>query len=247
LARTFLAALTLALALAFAGAPAHAVVNPFYAAYQNEITVTDVRVTYADGSVERAPDRAARNFVERSFPAELRAEFESASAAGVTDDSYGERLSEFLVARSVRAETAQLTGARRVRLEINVTEARIPGMGLGAAMFAASNFPRLAGNVSILDAETGAVLATTDIRNVRSFSGDNDSAAQTHGFRYNFSGTDTGFRILAGTTEAFSRAVATVLLAPEFANPDEERVVLAAPRITAYPPNYTVTLTPPEQ
>jgi len=224
---------------------AHAAPNPFYDAFHGDVAVTEVSVTYADGILERHSDRAASNFVENSFSEELRAEFEGATAArGLTEDSYGERLSEFLVARSIRANAASLTGARRVRLEVAVTDARINGMVTGA-LFGGAAFPRLGGEVRILDADTGALLATATIRNSQSWDVHTQAAARTHGFRYNFSGTDTNFRLLAGSTEAMSINVIEVLSAPGFADPNERTVLSTYPRIAIIPPRFTVTLATP--
>lgn len=232
-------------AFALCAAPARADPNPFYNTYAADVTVTDVSVTYTDGILARHSDRAAQSFVDnRNFPSELRAEFEASTAArgGVTDDSYAERFSEFLVARSLRAKTSSLTGARRVRLEVEVTDARINGMAAGALFGGGSVFPSLNGAVRILDADTGALIATATIANAQSFSAHNEEAERVHGFRYNFSGTDTNFRLLAGSTEAFSGHVNTVLTAATFADPDEDVVILQTPRVTMRPPHIDVTL-----
>lgn len=222
---------------------AHASPNPFFGAYHGDVTVTDVSVTYTDGILESHSDRAAQSFVgNENFPAELRAEFEASVATrGLTGETYGERFSEFLVARSLRARTATLTGARRVRLEVDVTDARINGM-ISGAFFGGAAFPRLSGAVRILDADTGALLATATIRNALSYSQHNDDAARTHGFRYNFSGTDTNLRLLAGSTEAMSGHVGSILSATAFADPDEPVVLMQTPRITIRPPLINVAL-----
>jgi hypothetical protein len=234
-----------ACALAIFTAPlAQANSNPFYETYAVDITVTDVSVTYADGILQRHSDRAARSFVANgNFPDELRTEFEAGAAArGLTDDTYAERLSEFLVARSLRAKTSTLTGARRVRLEVEVIDARVSGMATGALFGGGSAFPRLSGAVRILNADTGALIASATITNAQSFSAHNEEAERVHGFRYNLSGTDTNFRLLAGSTESFSGHVDSVLTAATFADPDEDVVILHAPRITMRPPLITVTL-----
>lgn len=234
-----------ALALACLASPALAAPNPFYDAYQGDVTVTDVQVTYADNILESHSDRAAANFVENGFSDELRAEFEAAAATRtLTDESYAERLSEFLVARSVRAHTAELSGARQVRLEVTVDDARINGM-ISGALFGGAAFPRLGGIVRVLDAETGALLATATIRNAQSWDMHNQAAAQTHGFRYNFSGTDTNFRLLAGSTEAMSNVVLSVLRAPVFADRNERIVLSTYPRIAITPPLFDVIMAAP--
>lgn len=228
-------------ALAFA-ATAHAAPNPFYDAYRGDVAIADISVTYEDGILESHSDRAASSFVASAFSPELRAEFEAANASrGVTDDSYGERLSEFLLARSLRTHAAELTGARRVRLEINVTDARINGLVSGA-LFGGAAFPRLAGMVRIVDSESGALLATAAISNSQSWNMHNEMAEETHGFRYNFSGADTNFRLLAGSTEAFRVNVVELLTAPGFADRNERTVVSTYPRIAIIPPVFDVTL-----
>ena len=228
-------------ALAFASA-AHAAPNPFYDAYRGDIAVADVSVTYADGILESHSDRAASSFVANAFSPELRAAFEATTAAsGVTDESYAERLSEFLLARSLRTHGAELTGTRRVRLDINVTDARINGL-MSGALFGGGAFPRLAGDVRIFDAESGALLATAAISNSQSSNMHNELAEQTHGFRYNFSGTDTNFRLLAGSTEAFRINVVEMLTAPSFPERNDRTVVSTYPRIAIIPPVFDVTL-----
>lgn len=239
------AALVALAALAFA-TTAHASPNPFHEAYNGDVAVTDISVTYTDGILQSHSDRAAESFVADRFPAELRAEFEAFAAqrGGVARESYAERLSEFLVARSVRAQTAERAGARRVRLEVNVTDARVSGM-ISGAFFGGATFPRLGGDMRILDADTGALLATVTIANSQTWNAHNQAAERRHGFAYNFSGTDTNFRLLAGSTEGFAEQVQTVLFTPNFR--DNGIVVVEMPRVEIHPPRFSVTLARPQE
>lgn len=232
------------IALAFTSV-AHAAPNPFYDAYQGDLTITDVSVTYADNILESHSDRAAEGFVADRFPAELRAEFEAyAAPRGLARASYAERLCEFLVARSLRLQTADRAGARRVRLDVNVTDARINGM-ISGAFFGGASFPRLGGHMRIIDADTGALLANATILNVQSWNPHNEAAETRHGFRYNFSGTDTNFRLLAGSTESFASQVQNVLFANGFA--EERIVVVSYPRVEIRPAMFAVTLAAPQE
>lgn len=226
-------------ALSFAPG-AYATPNAFYEAYRGDIAVADVSVTYSDGILASHSDRAAESFVANRFPAELRTAFDAFAAqrGGVARETYAERLSEFMVARSLRLQTADRTGARRVRLEIHVTDASVGGVISSA--FGGATFPRLGGDVRILDAGTGAVLATATIANSQTWNTHNEAAERRHGFSYNFSGTDTSFRLLAGSTEGFADQVQTLLFTSDFR--DNGIVVVEFPRVELHPPRFSVTL-----
>lgn len=236
----WLAVSAAATALTLSASPARAAPNPFWDAYHGDLVVTDVSVSYSDNILESHSDRASRSFVENAFPAELRSEFEDFAASRVLDDNhYAERLSEFLVTRDLRFRTLEHGGSLRVRLDIEVTEARINGMITGA-FFGGAAFPRLGATVRIVASDSNAVLATALIMNSQSWDPHNQSAARRHGFSYNFSGTDTNFRLLAGSTEALSSNIFALLTAPGFG--DERIVVSEYPRVAIRPPVFAVTV-----
>lgn len=224
-----------AAALALSSAPAFAdqdVANPFHIAFQGDVTVTEVSVAYRDDILRSHSDRASESFVEDSFTPEQRAAFEAfATPRGLTDAAYGERMSEYLATENLRGRFAALTGAHRIKVAVTVEEARINGI-MSGALFGGAAFPRLAYSVRILDADTDALIATANVRNSQSYAAHNEEAARRNNLNYNFSGTDTNFRLLAGSTDALAQTVEAVLLAPGFGT--------SGTRVATYPADIRV-------
>lgn len=215
--------------------------NPLYSAYSGDLAVINVNVAYVDGVLRGHSDRAAKSFVEDRFSEERRAEFETfAAPRGLSDASYGERVAEYLAEQNLRGRVSERTpGARRVNVSVSVDEARLNG--LITAAFGANPFPRLAMSFSVTDADTGAALATGQIADSLSWDDHLRNAATRTNLDYNFSGTDTNFRLLAGTTDALSQNVLAALFQPSFSS--EYILLSAAPvRILAPPPQYSINI-----
>jgi len=215
--------------------------NPLYSTYSGDVAVIDVNVAYVDGVLRGHSDRAAESFVENRFSAERRAEFEAfATPRGLTNASYGERVAEYLAEQNLRSRLSERApGARRVNISVSVDEARVNGLVMAAV--GGNPFPRLAMSFSVTDAYTGAALATGQIANSLSWDTHLENAATRTNLDYNFSGTDTNFRLLAGTTDALAQNVLATLFHPSFST--EHIELSSAPvHILVPPPRYSINV-----
>ncbi|WP_332677766.1 hypothetical protein [Brevundimonas sp.] len=184
--------------------------NPFVAVYGADLDVEEIDLRVGDGLLPEHQDRAARAYIERAMPAEQRELFR-ARHPDLPEAQAAERMAEFLAVANLedRFRDDEATG-RKVRLVARVDEARADGM-LRMAM--APRFPRTAMTVAVQDLATGRTLVTGRIEDVASYAADNDEARERLGLVYNWLGTDTDFRILAGMTNAMAASLETLLRA----------------------------------
>jgi hypothetical protein len=189
--------------------------NPLIESFGGPIAVSDVEVRYPADAFSGSLDRPSARYVAQNFSNEARQAFAAfAAPRGDAPDAMGERLSEHLAESDLRSRFASSDpGARALRVAIEVTEVRFRGM-LAAAL--APSFPSTDMAFTLYDSETNAVFASGRIRRCASWAQHIESARAKHGLQFNWSGTDTNFRMMAGMTNALADCVQQLLTSPNF-------------------------------
>lgn len=186
---------------------ARTVDNPLIEAFGGPLAISSVEVRYATGVFNDGLDRATTQYVERRMPDDERAAFLAfAAARGDAPDAMAERFSEYLAEADLRGRFTPQEGARGLYLAVAVDEADAKGV-LGLALSLTPTFPTTDMSFTLTDGATGAPFAAGHIRRCGSI-GDNIAGARdTHGLEFNWTGSDTNFRMMAGMTNALAGCV----------------------------------------
>lgn len=198
-----------------ADASARTFSNPLIEAFGGPIQLSSVEVRYPTDAFSTGLDEASARYVANHLSPDERQSFETfAAARGDTPGAMGERFSEYLAESDLRDRFAEAeTGERTLRAVISVNHVHLRGM-LASAM--APSFPTTDMGFTLYDDQTNAVFASGNIRRCASLSGNIDQARRKHGLHFNWTGTDTTFRMMAGMTNALASCVEGLLVVSNF-------------------------------
>lgn len=206
----------LALGIALAGpiGAASAAQNPVVEAFGSGLAVDVIEVAIVDGLVPVNSDEQAVAYLAKRIPADQKARFETFVASRtMSNDLAGERLAEFFVIENLRDRLkAEASTQRHVRLSITIDDAKFP---VSPKMPFVPSMPilktRLGGAFQIRDIASGAVLAEGRIDNSLDSSADMLEARARNKVNYQNFGRDDHLQVLAGTGNALSRNLETLL------------------------------------
>lgn len=198
--------------LALLAPVARAAINPLVASYGSELDVIDVSVTVQDGLIPRESDRQAKSYIESRLTAEQQSAFDrSPRGWNKSEDSAAERLAEFLGAADLQAVLAGPGGQRRVRLVIDVREARFPMVRVPLMPTMPGGGSRFGGTYKVLDAETGAMLAQGSFADSEGALIDRDAVRKRLNLKFLNLGRDDHIQVLADVVGALSRNFRSLL------------------------------------
>lgn len=229
------------------------VANPLIEAAGRKPEIASVTVTFPDGAYAAGLDRAAARYVEQKLPAERRQRLDAISQTRtVAPDTTAERFAEYLAEDNLRARL--VTTAPMVRpfdLSIAVETAHFPGL-VGLAVNPLSKFPYVEMRFALADAQTKAPFARGRIERCSSWAADIEDAKTRHDLKFNWSGTDSDFRMMTGMTSALADCVVRLVQADTFPV-GRERIGTAftgAPFFISFPisisePVFQIEIVPP--
>ena len=190
---------------------AQRVPNAYVTAYGADSVIENLEVHYRDGVLPRHQDSAAGRYAEREFTEQQRAAFELfAGPRGLSNETAAERLGEYFAEADLRGRVATWAGARRVNVVVTVTSANAPSL-LGPMLRPQFVIPTLDYTFEVTDAATGAQLATGSVAGVYCMGEDMAQARDTLGLRFNFTGSDHNFRVVAGQANTLADSVTLLL------------------------------------
>lgn len=181
--------------------------NPLLGAFGGPLRVAELEVRYShDDAFARGLDRASARYVAEHFSQEQRQAFMTfAEARGNAPEQAAERFSEYLAETDLRGRLPAIEGeGRALRLSIVVDEVRFRGLIVSAL---APGFPYKDMSFVLTDVETGEIFSHGRIRRCASWGEEAEAARRRHNLQFNWSGTDTNFRLMAGMTSALAGCV----------------------------------------
>jgi hypothetical protein len=228
--------------------------NPLLDAFGGPLRIAEIEVRYPhDDAFARGLDRASARYVAEHFSEEQRQAITAlADTRGNAPDQIAERFSEYLAEADLRGRIPAAQGEdRALRLSIVVDEVRFRGLIVSAL---APGFPYTDMSFVLTDATTGEVFSHGRIRRCTSWGQEAEAARRTHNLQFNWSGTDTNFRLMAGMTSALAGCVQGLVQARTFPSGPTEvaRAYTGSPFFMSVPinmhePIYEIRLGAPAQ
>lgn len=226
--------------------------NPLLDAFGGPLRIADLEVHYPhDDAFARGLDRASTRYVAEHFSEEQQQSFTAlAEARGNAPEEAAERFSEYLAETDLRGRLPAAQGeGRALRLSIVVDEVRFRGLIVSAI---APGFPYKDMSFVLTDVATGETFAHGRIRRCASWGEEAEAARRLHNLQFNWSGTDTNFRLMAGMTSALAGCVQHLVEARTFPSGPTEvgRAYTGSPFFLSVPinmrePIYEIGLGPP--
>lgn len=193
--------------------------NPLTAANGGKLNIVALSVTYPDGSLEGSLDTFTARYVREKSPPDQKAEFDAFAASRPSpSDITAERFSEFLATRAMQTDIIKSDGVGRpLVLTVDVEKVAVPSaVGLAFSASFGGGPPHTDLRFSLKDAETDVLFASGRVKRCSAINYHADNAKRRHKLQFNWSGTDTQFRIMAGVTEALSGCIDTAVRGASF-------------------------------
>jgi hypothetical protein len=216
MARSLIALLIWVAVAGRANAEVYFVDNPVHERLGENFMLAETAISFHDGVLPRHQDNAAKNYIETRLSDEQRSQFLAFSRGKTyTDDTAAERFAEYLTLANLQTRLEPISmPTRRVRLEADVTDAHSPG-ALSPFSVTGFRFPTLGGHFVLIDLADGHVVARGTLQLIVSDSSNNEEARRRNNLTFNWSGSDTNFRIFAGQCDALAKALEQILENPQ--------------------------------